>query len=564
VKPLIVSVAIFGAATAILLARIAQRQGETMPSATTVQSGSTRLDSRYGGELVYAYGVEPRTLFPAYELGSNAQEMWLNICENLVEIDERNEIVPWLAESWQVSEDGRNYTLRLRVGVRFTDGTPLDAQAVKFVFEETRRQHFVASNLLEGLERIETPHPETVVFRFREPLAAFLPNLAYRSLCIWSPAAYRERGIAGMSTSPVGTGPFLLDEWRHGEYIRFVRNPHYWQPGLPYLDALRVVLVEETGVRTMMVETAEVDRAVELSDFDLGWLDQHPHVTVRKVASMRQYYVVLNNLRPPLDNVQVRQALNFAVDKVGIVTSVFAGVGASVPKAPILSEGVVGFSDMTSSGEESLYPFDRQRAMALLDQAGFRDRDDDGMREDEQGRPLSLNLFGSRGRTKGDSLIAELVQSMLRAVGIDVRLRIWEWATFASLMAVSPDRAQYDMGLLSWGIATADPDEPMMLLFYSPSWKPVGSNRMFYKNPVVDRLALEAHHERDADRRRAIIRDWARLVIQDAPIVFLPTLTVNLATRTYVHGDSILPVENFPARFAWLDREEMARQKVGR
>jgi ABC-type transport system substrate-binding protein len=202
--------------------------------------------------------------------------------------------------------------------------------------------------------------------------------------------------------------------------------------------------------------------------------------------------------------------------------------------------------------------------VSLLDQAGFRDRDGDGVREDEQGRRLSLNLLGSRGRTKGDSLLAELVQSMLRAIGIDVRLRFWEWATFTSMMAVAPERAEYDMALLSWGIATADPDEPMMLLFYSPSWKPVGSNRMFYKNPAVDRLAVAAHHESDSDKREAIIRDWARVVIEDAPIVFLPTLTLNLATRTYVHGDAILPVENYPARFAWLDGKEMARQNIRR
>jgi ABC-type transport system substrate-binding protein len=563
VKRLVVTVVVLGSATVILLARIAQPPGKAR-SAVASHSTPARPDSRYGGELLYAYGVEPRTLFPAYELGSNAQEMWLNVCENLVEVNERSEIVPWLAENWNVSEDGRSYTLTLRAGVRFTDGTPFDAEAVRFVFEETRRQQFVASNLLEGLERIEAPDSRTVVFRFRESLAAFLPNLAYRSLCIWSPAAYRERGIAGMSTSPVGTGPFVLNEWRHGEYIRFVRNPDYWQQGLPYLDALRVVLAEETSVRTMMVETGEVDRAVELSDFDLDWLDAHPDITVRRVPSTRQYYVVLNNLRPPLNDVRVRQALNYAIDKLGIVISVFAGVGASVPKAPILSEGVVGFSDMTRHGEESLYHFDRQRAMALLEQAGFRDRDGDGIREDKRGSPLSLNLFGSRGRTKGDSLIAELVQSMLRAVGIDVRLRFWEWATYASMMAVAPERAQYDMGLLSWGIATADPDEPMMLLFYSPSWKPVGSNRMFYKNAEVDRLALAAHHESNAIRRQTIIRDWARLIIADAPIVFLPTLTVNLASRTYVHGDTILPVENFPSRFAWLDREEMARQKIRR
>ena len=153
---------------------------------------------------------------------------------------------------------------------------------------------------------------------------------------------------------------------------------------------------------------------------------------------------------------------------------------------------------------------------------------------------------------------------MLRDIGVDVSLRFWEWATYASMLSLPPERAEYELALLSWGIPTADADEPMMLLFYSRSWRPIGSNRMFYANERVDQLALAAHHAVDPERRIELVAEWARLIIEDAPVIFLPTLSLNLATRTYVHGDQILPVENYPTRFAWLDKRVMARQGIKR
>jgi len=526
--------------------------------------GVAASQPQYGGELIYAYGITNRTFFPGYELGSNEQEIWLYVYENLVEINERNELIPWLAKSWEFSEDGKTCIMHLREGVEFTDGTPFNAGTVEFVFEETIRQKFVAANLLEGLEDVEPLDEYTVAFHFDAPMAAFIPNLAYRSLCIWNPTLYKEHGPEYMNTHAIGTGPFILDEWKMGEYVRFVRNPNYWQPGLPYLDAIKIVFVPDDSVRAMMLETGEVDRTTRLKDFDLARLKANPYIRVRTVPSTRQYYVILNHMVHPLDNPLVRRALNYAIDKKGIISSVFAGVGATLPKAPILSEGVVGFTDLTNPGEDTLYPYNPERAALLFRKAGYEDRNGDGVLEDPKGNPLKLELWATKGRYKGDAALAELLQTMLRQAGVDVELRFWEAATYFSMLSLPPEKAEYDMALLSWGIPTADPDEPMMLMFYSKSWKPFGSNRMFYYNEKVDELAVAAHHEIDPTRRREIIAEWGRVIIEDAPIIFLPTLTLNLASRTYVHGDRILPVENYPARFAWLDKEEMERQGIKR
>jgi len=522
------------------------------------------LAPEYGGELIYAYTVEPPTLFPLRTINIDCQEIWLYAYENLFELDEQSDVVPWLAKSWEVSEDSLTYTLWLEKNISFSDGTPFNADAVKFVLEENLRVSSPASSLLLGLVDARVVDDYTIELEFEVPIAALIPNLASRSLCMWSPAAYEEHGADWMASNLVGTGPFLLDEWVHGEYVRFVKNGNYWKSGLPYLDAITIRLVPEMSVRMMMLETGEVDRTVGIGDYQLAALQVNPDIRVRIVPSVRQSYVIINNLKHPYDNVLVRRALNYAIDKDAIIQSVYASLGSVPCKMPIISEGVVGFSDMTAPGEDSLYPYDPERASKLLGWAGFADRDDDGILEDVEGNDLRMSLWTRKGRNRGDYETMEMIQTYLINLGILAELRIWEFAAYSAMTSLGPEEAEYELAFMSWGVFTGDADQPMMLNFRTAAWKPASSNRMFSANEEVDRLAEAAHSEVDPDRRRELIRLWAEEVISDAPIIFLPTLSINLASRTYVHDDRILPVENYPARFAWLDSDEMARQGVSR
>lgn len=525
---------------------------------------SARSEPSYGGELIYALSGETYSLFPGRQPGSNAQDAWLYALEGLVEIDEDNEIRPWLATDWEFSEDGRDATFHLREGVTFHDGTPFDAEAVAFVFNEALAKRFVYVHLLEGLREVTADDAHTVTFRFEEPFAALLSNLSHRSLVIFSPTAYREHGEDWMAFNLVGTGPFRQDELVRGEYLTLTRNESYWQEGKPYLDRVTIRIVPEVSARTAMLEAGEIDRTIALNDFDVPRLMADERIRVRVVPSTRQFYVALNHTVAPLDDARVRRAFNYAVDKEGIVQSVFAGTGALLSKAPVLSEGVVAFADMREPGDATIFPYDPDRARRLLAEAGLVDRDGDGVVESADGAPLELTLFARRGATKGDDKIAQLLQSMLAEVGVTVEIRFWESSAFGAATNLGPDDAQYDMVLLSWGIPTADPDEPMMMMTYSKAWKPIGANRMFYASEEVDRLTVSAHHEVDPERRRELVRLWMEELLEDAPVVFLPTLSLTLATRTYVHGDRILGIDQYPARFAWIDADEMARQGVVR
>lgn len=521
-------------------------------------------EPQYGGELVYAKAGEQHTLFPGRNLSSQAQDVWLYGCENLVEMNEDGEIEPWLAREWSTSANGREVTFQLQEGVSFHDGTPFDAEAVAFVFNEAIEKDFLYANLLGTFEEARVDSEYTVTLQFERSPAALLQNLAYRSLCIFSPTAYLENGEEWMATNVVGTGPFIQKEYRKGEYILFERNPDYWQEGKPYLDSIRIIYVPDMAIRAAMLQSGEVDRTVLLNDFDIPRLEADANINVRIVPSTRQYYQVLNHLVHPLDNANVRRAFNYAIDKEGIVASVFAGRGAFVPTAPTLTEGVFGYQDMRNDGDATIFQYDPERAKELLRLSGYEDRDGDGFVEDVQGNKLELEMFSRRGARKGDYQTAQLVQSFLRDIGVDVSITLMESASFSSAISQSPTDAAYDMVMLSWGVPTADPDEPMLLFTYSKAWKPAGSNRMFYYSSEIDRITEAATSETDPDKRQDLIRQYMEQLLEDAPVIYLPTLALNLGSRSYVKGDRLLAIGNYPARFAWMDHEEKARQGISR
>ena len=344
------------------------------------------------------------------------------------------------------------------------DGTPFNAEAVAFVFNEAKRADFAYENLLEGLIEVTADDEYTATFHFEEPFAALIPNLAYRSMVIFSPTAYQENGEEWMATNVVGTGPFIFEEQVEGDFVQYRKNPDYWQEGSPYLDSVKIVVVPDISARAAMLEAGEIDRTTSLNDFDAPRLADDPDINFRVVNSTRQFYVVLNHTKHPFSNVNVRRAMNYAIDKEGIVQSVFAGQGAVLSNAPVLSPGVVGYKDMREEGQNTIFPYNPDLARTLLKNAGLEDRDGNGIVEDPQGNEFSINLFGRKGVTKGDDAIAELLQVMLGDVGIKVDIQFMEASAFSAAVKLGPTEAQYDTALLSWGIPTADADEPMMLM----------------------------------------------------------------------------------------------------
>jgi ABC-type transport system substrate-binding protein len=517
---------------------------------------------QYGGELVLA-GQLDKTMFPGRNTDTGGMDVYLNSCETLVELTDDRQIKPLLAESWTTSEDKKTVTFKLRKGVQFHDGTPFNAEAVAFVFNEALAKRFLYVSLLEGLQKVVADSDEQVSFRMSAPSAALVSNLAYRTMCIFSPTAYKAKGEEGLGSNIIGTGPFINTEYVKGEYALFKRNDKYWQQGKPYLDSIRILFVPDVTTRLAMLESGDIDRAAGIPNFDIPRLAKDKNLALRTMPSLQQHYIVINNLVKPLDDPNVRRALNIAVDKAGIVQSVFAGTGATLSQAPTLSPGVFGFADMREPGRDTIFPFDLAKARAMLKEAGYEDRNGDGFVEDAQGKTLSLKLYGRKAGT-GDYEIAQLVKTFLEKLGVKIELTVLESATFSAALSVGPKDAKYDLAVLSWTVPTADPDEPMMYMTHTKAWKPAGANRMFFSDPETDRLAEAAHVETDPTKRAELVRQWMVELLKLAPVIYLPTLNLTDATRTYVHGGLYLPSNVYDGTFAWIDQAERKQQGINR
>lgn len=517
---------------------------------------------QYGGQLIYAQSGEQFTLFMGRNTNQSGQDVWLHACETLVDMNEKNEIKPLLAKSWKMSPDNKKVTFSLQEGVKFHDGTPFDAEAAAFVFNEAKAKKFLYISLLEGFEKATADSEYEMSFHLSAPFAALLPTLGYRPLCMFSPTAYKTLGEAGLATKIVGTGPFVHKQYVKGEYQLFERNKDYWQKGKPYFDSVKIVIVPDAATRTAMLERGEIDRTVQLGDLELARLERNKNILVRSVPSTRQFYVALNHKSAPLDNAKFRIALNYAIDKAGIVESVFAGRGAALMTAPTVTEGVFGYADMRKPGEETIFPYSPEKAKALFKEAGYEMSG--GQLKDASGKQVRFKFFSPRGATKGDYQIAQLIQTFLGQLGIGVDLTVMESAAFSAATNLGPENAKYDFALLSWGITTADPDQPMMYFTHTKAWKPVGANRMFFSDSEIDRLADLAHVETDEVKRKDLVKGWMARLLETAPVIYLPTLNLGLAGRTYLKGDQILAVDNYPAHFGWFDKAEMERQNIRR
>jgi peptide/nickel transport system substrate-binding protein len=261
----------------------------------------------------------------------------------------------------------------------------------------------------------------------------------------------------------------------------------------------------------------------------------------------QQAYITLNNAKPPLDDVKVRRAINHAVDKEAIIRNVYLG-GGKVAQAVYANPTIDGYVPAGA------WKFDQNAARALLDEAGWR-MGPGGVRV-KDGRPMQLELITRRGGSPGDYETSEIVQGMLKQVGIDVRLVVLESATFVPRVTLPRDRANYDMVYLTVGTFTGDIEYILQTFYHSSSAAPRYFNRAHYGNPVVDRLIEQSLNATTAKSRNSIyMGQIMRTVFNDAPILQLIDMPQELAVRDNVHGVFLEPAgNNWPAKYAWKSR----------
>ncbi|MFP4535639.1 MAG: glutathione ABC transporter substrate-binding protein [Spirochaetaceae bacterium] len=477
--------------------------------------------------LTIGIGAEPESLDPVKMTSAPAATVGEHVVERLIYMEEDGSLTPMLAESWESNEDSTVWTFKIREGVTFHDGEPLNAEAVaanlrRFVDPDVGAAY---AFLLGTVEEIEAVGEYELQLSLSQPFAPILAHLSHSFVGIVSPAQLEDLEPDDTFEIPVGTGPYVMSDWSRGESLSLEVNEDYWGD-VPEIPNVQFDIIPESSALIVALETGEADAIMRIPPQETDRLEGESGIEVVYEQSVRTIYIGFNNQKEPFDDPLVRRALNYAVDKQSIVDGLFDGV-FTVADAPVVP-AVFGYESVGP------YEYDPDRAKELLEEAGYPDG-------------FSMTLHHPSGRYLLDATVAEAVQDMLTEVGIDVTLETREWSSYLDFTSQPPEEAEYDAFMLGWGTVTLDSDYGLYALLHSRQWNPNGNNRGFYENERVDELLDEARVETDRERREELYAEAIELIWEDAPWIFLYNEGQINANRDYVEGLIHHPLENLSA-----------------
>lgn len=482
--------------------------------------------------IVYGKSKDAVKLDPADISDGESSAVTVNLFEPLIRFkDEKTEVEPALAESWETSPDKLTWTFHLRQGVKFHDGTPLNAEAVKFNYDRQKDKdnpwrfdgQFEYWHLFFGsVKAIDAPDPHTVIFRLDHPDATFQANLAMFTMGISSPTAIKKYG-RDYFKHPVGTGPFYLERWVRNEKIKMRRFDDYWGPK-PEIEMLIFKPVPDNAVRLLELETHSIDVLDGINPDDVPRIVNNPELKMLTQPGLNVGYLALNELKKPFDNVLVRRAINYAIDKRALVNAFFAEGKLGMPAKNPMPQMILGYNDQIQD-----YTHDPAKARALLAQAGYPD----GFETSLWAMPIARPYMPQPQR------IAEAIQADLAKIGIRTKIVTYDWGTYLDRMS----NAEHTMGLAGWIGDNGDPDNFLYSLLDKNNTK-VGSaaNYAFYKSEAVHQLLVKAQGVYDTAERAELYRQAQVLIHQDAPWVPLFHSTQIMATRKGIEGFYLHPV----------------------
>lgn len=433
-------------------------------------------------DLVVGVVLEPPHLDPTAGAAAAIDEVvYANVFEGLTRIGSKGEVLPDLAESWTVSEDGKVYTFKLHSGVKFHDGTDFDAGDVKFSLDRARAADSTNAQkgLFEAIENVEVVDPATVKVTLKRPQGSFLYNMGWGDAVIVAPET------AGTNKEkPVGTGPFKFDSWARGSAIKLVKADHYWGDPIA-LDKVEFRVIPDASAAIPAMLSGDVQAFPNMPVGDgLSQLESDPRFNVVIGSTEGETILAMNNKKPPFDNLKVRQAISHVLDRKAIIDGASNGLGT--PIGSHFAPHNPAYVDLTGT-----YPHDVAKAKELLKEAGF-----------ENGFKTTLKLPPPPYARDGGQIIA----SELREIGIDAEIVPLEWADWLKQVFTDKD---YDMTIVSH-------TEPNDIDIYARK-----DYYFNYNNPAFDKVIEELNLTSDEAKRKELYGEAQKILAQDAPVGFL-------------------------------------------
>lgn len=443
------------------------------------------------GEGVLKIGRDQDSVFMDPILVSQNADVWVlnNINAQLVRnTREATGIEPDLAESWEVSDDGKTYTFMLREGLKFSDGSPLKASDVKFSIERLRDgEESVFGSMFKVINDIQVPDDRTVIFTLDEPTTPFLSVLA-----LFAAAILPEAAVTGdyeaFSEKPIGAGAFRLVDWRRGDRIILEENENYWEEGLPKLAGVEWLYVPNDNTRILQLQAGEIDAMIFVPFNRIAELDKDPDIDIHLDPSSRMDHVLINHSNEPFDDVRVRKALAKAMNIDEIIEAVTFGYGTP-------ANSYIPAGGMFYNPDNPRYEYNLDEAKALLEEAGVDD--------------LSINFVVQAGDANYEQ-VAVLLQNQLAEAGITVNITKQEtgqvWDTIVE--------GTYDLSPNYWTNDVIDPDQKTGFVL-DGSDGDVLSYYTRYNNPDVNALVAAARIETDPEKRKQMYYDLQRMAQED-------------------------------------------------
>lgn len=514
----------------------------------------------YGGVVRWHEAANPPKLDPHMATDTTSARVLNCLFENLVvNSNDGQKILPWLAESWKASADGKVWTFKLRKGVHFhktAEGKPTanggrEVTAAdwkwsleRMIRDKSPRAYFIDcvagyDEMTNGKAKewagIKAIDKYTLQFTLKEPFAPFLSVLAYNSFVV-TPKEDVEKWGKDFNFHPVGTGPFVFDSWKQDQKVTLGKNENYWKKDakghrFPYLDGFEVVVIP--------------DATVAWEEFKKGNLDMMRDVPDRLVVDARKmlgkklleapqpgtYYYGFNMSKEPFkSNIKLRHAFNYAVDRKRINDLVLEGL--FFPAKGILPPSMPGYNKNLKG-----YEYNPEKAKQLLKEAGF---------------PKGFETTLQVNQNVRHKAIAEAIQAQLAELGIKLNIKIVDWGVHLDTL----DRAEPDMYRMGWVVDYLDPDNFLYVNLHSSNFGAKG-NYSHYKNPPVDKLMEQGRLETDPKKRMEIYQKAEQMLVDDAPWVFLFYYYNNIATQKWVEGATLPAFGDYmaPMHNVWMTKK---------
>jgi glutathione transport system substrate-binding protein len=478
-------------------------------------------------DVVFAVASTFTTTDPYDANDTLSQAMAKSFYEGLYGFDKDMKMIPVLAESYAVSQNGLVYTVKLRKGIKFHDGTDFKAEAVKANFDRVTNpdNKLKRYGLYNNIAKTEVVDDYTARITLKTAFSAFINNLAHPSGVMISPTALAKYG-KDIASNPVGTGPFKFVEWNRTDYLKVAKFDGYWRKGYPKVDTITWKPVVDNNTRSSVMQTGEAHFTYPVPYEMAEVLKSKPDLELVTAPSIIVRYLSMNTQQKPFDNPKVREAINYAINKDAVAKVAFGGY--ATPADAIVPEGV------EYSVKLGVWPYDVAKAKQLLAEAGYPNG-------------FETELWSAYNHSIAQK-VTQVLQQQLQQVGIKTKITLLEAGQRVAQVESQQEpgsKAPVKLYYVGWSASTGEADWALRPLLYSESWPPKLFNTAYYKNDQVDADIKGALLTTNTGEKAKLYKDAQERIYKDAPWAPLVTEKLLSAKNKKLSGVYTMPDGSF-------------------